>query len=209
MATLDPEATDDYVATAKLFYKLSPYVDFKVIPSGTRLDMFKQEGSCCYLVRSGVCKLYNGADEIFVGTLRVPAIFGIGGGLETASLFIQMQGAAEVATVSTQEFRQLVARLNLWELFSRHLYRMSIRFFMLSSHLSAPTAYASLRLQLLELMREPAELRENITAAQYIQEKTRLSRSSIMKIISQLKQGEFVKMDNGILKEIRHLPLKY
>ncbi|HHQ6724363.1 TPA: hypothetical protein ACSTNG_004201 [Serratia fonticola] len=30
-----------------------------------------------------------------------------------------------------------------------------------------------------------------------------------MKILSQLKQGGFVKLDNGILKEICHLPLKY
>lgn len=80
---------------------------------------------------------------------------------------------------------------------------------MLSSYLNSPTAYEILRFQLLELMSEPVEFRENISAAQYIQQKTRLSRSSIMKILSQLKQGGFVRLENGTLKEICHLPLKY
>lgn len=38
---------------------------------------------------------------------------------------------------------------------------------------------------------------------------TQLSRSTIMKVLAQLKQGGYVKIDNGILKEISHLPLRY
>ncbi|WP_244207820.1 helix-turn-helix domain-containing protein [Rahnella inusitata] len=52
-------------------------------------------------------------------------------------------------------------------------------------------------------------MRENIAAANYIQLKTQLSRSTIMKVLAQLKQGGYVKIDNGILKEISHLPLRY
>lgn len=210
MTTTDQHANDDFAATVELFEQLSPYVTFEVIRPGTRLYLFKEGGPYCYLIRSGVCKLHHGPDEILINTMYIPSIMGVGGILmANSALYIQVHSSAEIATATTQEIRQIIARLNLWELLSRHMYRVTNRFFMLSSYLNAPTAYETLRFQLIELMREPAEFREVISAAQYIQEKTRLSRSSIMKILSQLKQGGFVKLENGILKEICHLPLKY
>lgn len=210
MSTQDQHTADDFAATVELFDQLSPYATFDVVLPGTRLYLFREGVPYCYMIRSGICKLYHGPDEILINTMYIPGIIGIGGVLAAnTALFLQTQTTAEIATISSQEVRQIIARNNLWELLSKHIYRVTNRFFMLSSYLNAPTAYEILRFQLLELMNEPAEFRENISAAQYIQQKTRLSRSSIMKILSQLKQGGFVKLDNGILKEICHLPLKY
>ena len=210
MSIQDHHANDDFAATAELFEKLSPHVTFALVPAGTRLHLFKEGGSYCYLIRSGICKLHHGPDEILINTMYIPGIIGVGGVLAAnRMLFLQTHTSAEIAIANTQEIRQIIARLNLWELLSRHIYRVTNRFFMLSSYLNSPTAYEILRFQLLELMSEPVEFRENISAAQYIQQKTRLSRSSIMKILSQLKQGGFVRLENGTLKEICHLPLKY
>ncbi len=210
MSIPDHPATDDFAATVELFEQLSPHVTFNVVPPGTRLYLFKEGGSYCYLIRSGICKLHHGPDEILINTMYIPGIIGVGGVLAAnRMLFLQTHTSAEIAIANTQEIRQIIARLNLWELLSRHIYRVTNRFFMLSSYLNSPTAYEILRFQLLELMSEPVEFRENISAAQYIQQKTRLSRSSIMKILSQLKQGGFVRLENGTLKEICHLPLKY
>lgn len=210
MSLQDHHATDDFVATVELFEQLSPHVTFNVVPPGTRLYLFKEGRAYCYLIRSGICKLHHWPDEILINTMYIPGIIGVGGVLAAnRMLYLQTHTSAEIAIANTQEIRQIIARHNLWELLSRHIYRVTNRFFMLSSYLNAPTAYEILRFQLIELMREPLEFRENISAAQYIQQKTRLSRSSIMKILSQLKQGGFVTLENGILKEIRHLPLKY
>lgn len=210
MSIPDHPATDDFAATVELFEQLSPHVTFNVVPPGTRLYLFKEGSSYCYLIRSGICKLHHGPDEILINTMYIPSIIGVGGVLAAnRMLFLQTHTSAEIAIANTQEIRQIIARLNLWELLSRHIYRVTNRFFMLSSYLNSPTAYEILRFQLLELMSEPVEFRENISAAQYIQQKTRLSRSSIMKILSQLKQGGFVRLENGTLKEICHLPLKY
>lgn len=210
MSIPDHPATDDFAATVELFEQLSPYVTFDVVLPGTRLYLFKEGNPYCYLLRSGICKLHHGPDEILINTMYVPSIIGVGGVLAAnTALFLQIQTSAVIATATTHEIRQTIARLNLWELLSRHVYRVTNRFFMLSSYLNAPTAYEILRFQLIELMREPLEFRENISAALYIQQKTRLSRSSIMKILAQLKQGGFVTLENGILKEICHLPLKY
>lgn len=201
---------DDIAFTLELFASLSPHVTFETILPGTRLYLFNNNVPCCYLIRRGVCRLHHGADEVLLTTLVVPGIIGIGGVVTAeAGIFIQTQSTCEIAVIDVPQVRLLIERFNLWELLSKHVLRMTNRLLMLSTYLTAPSAYESIRFQLLELMREPAEFREAISAAQYIQKKTRLSRSSIMKILAQLKQGGYVKLEGGILQEICHLPLKY
>ncbi|MGQ4695155.1 helix-turn-helix domain-containing protein [Enterobacter asburiae] len=42
-----------------------------------------------------------------------------------------------------------------------------------------------------------------------MQEKTHLSRSRVMKILSDLKAGDYIEIDRGILKKINRLPDNY
>ncbi|SQI91360.1 cyclic nucleotide-binding domain-containing protein [Klebsiella oxytoca] len=59
-------------------------------------------------------------------------------------------------------------------------------------------------------MQESAEIRQSITAANYIQSRTFLSRSSIMKILAELKKGSYITTERGILLQIKQgIPLKY
>ena len=58
-------------------------------------------------------------------------------------------------------------------------------------------------------MNENEDLRLLTNACDYIQEKTLLSRSGIMKILSDLKQGGHIVIERGILLEIKKLPEKY
>ena len=58
-------------------------------------------------------------------------------------------------------------------------------------------------------MQEPADLRQSNSAAKYILERTRLSRSTVMKMLSQLKQGGYIDIEDGVLKAVHRLPDKY
>lgn len=59
-------------------------------------------------------------------------------------------------------------------------------------------------------MREADELRLHTTAANYIQSRSFLSRSSIMKILADLKKGGYIITERGVLQEIqKNIPLKY
>ncbi|EPV2476642.1 helix-turn-helix domain-containing protein [Enterobacter asburiae] len=67
--------------------------------------------------------------------------------------------------------------------------------------LSTPNSYESIRHQLIELMAKPSEIRELITAENYIRCKTRMSRSSIMRILSDLKQVVILRLKEGFYVE--------
>lgn len=71
------------------------------------------------------------------------------------------------------------------------------------------SSYEIIRLQLLELMQEPERLRLNVTAANYIQNRTYLSRSGIMRILSQLRDAQCITLQRGVLLEVHSLPPKF
>lgn len=197
-------------ASAMLLEKLSPYLNFLLIPPGKRLYIRIDGQPQCYFIRKGWCSLYHHADEVLIGTCSLPGIIGIGGAIpEDAKMYIKTQVESEIAIAAFDDMQAIIENLGLWEDLSKHIARLTNLLYLKNVQLTAPTSYEILRFQLLELIKEPAEIRENIAAANYIQLKTQLSRSTIMKVLAQLKQGGYVKIDNGILKEISHLPLRY
>lgn len=80
-------------------------------------------------------------------------------------------------------------RKDLWESLAHLLIYTAGRVYDHCTRISAPSSYAIIRSQLYELMQESAEIRQSITAANYIQSRTFLSRSSIMKILAELKKA--------------------
>lgn len=74
--------------------------------------------------------------------------------------------------------------------------------------LSSPSAYNIVRLQLYELIAKPDSILSSITAENYIRSKTRLSRSSLMRILSELKNDGYIVIDRGVLKRIIRLPVQ-
>ncbi|UJD92230.1 cAMP-binding protein (plasmid) [Rahnella aquatilis] len=210
MVTENGTGKDLSQATAELFAKLIPYLHFRTVPAGSRFYLYENGEYYCYFIRKGWFKIFHNDEPVLIGTLSVPGIIGIGGALPPdARMFIQAQDESEIAVSTVPEMHDLIERMDLWEPMTKHFLRMTNKLYVKSTLLTAPTSYEILRHQLMELMNEPPEIRENIPAAHYIQLKTHLSRSTIMKVLSQLKLGGYVRLDNGILKEVIRLPLKY
>lgn len=210
MINIHHDHSKDIYATVELVEKLTPFVTFITAPPDTRFYLYINGHSYCYLVRSGICKVYHRNDELLLGTLLVPGIIGISAILPVeAGLFIQTHSTSEIATISTVQVRQLIADNNLWKLLASHVSRVTTRLYTINTYFNVSSAYEITRIQLLELMSEPPEYKNNVSAAHYVQQKTSLSRSSIMKILAQLKKGGYIRIENGILMEIYHLPLKY
>ena len=210
MVTESDKGKDLSRATSELLAELIPYLQFRTVPAGSRFYLYENGEFHCYFIRKGWFKTFHNDEPVLIGVISVPGIIGIGGAVPAdAKMFIQAQDEGEIARATVAEMHALIERLDLWEALTKHLLRMTNKLYVKSTLLTAPTSYEILRHQLMELMNEPPEIRENIPAAHYIQLKTHLSRSTIMKVLSQLKLGGYLRLDNGILKEVIRLPLKY
>lgn len=71
------------------------------------------------------------------------------------------------------------------------------------------TTYELIKQNLMSLMAEKDELRMMVNACDYIMDKTHISRSRVMKILSDLKTGDYIVIERGVLIKINKLPETY
>jgi len=197
-------------ATFDLIDVLSPYVTFDKIPAFSRLYYAVDGVKMCYVIRSGIIKVRRDLDGLVMASLPTPNIAGISELLPNSSgLFLELQSEGEIATLTTTRAQQLIAETNSWELLAKHITKVTTNLFNNNIIMTAPTTYEVVKFHLIMLMREPVSVRETTSAVKYILERTRLSRSTVMKMLAQLKQGGYIQLDDGILVALNHLPARY
>lgn len=113
-----------------------------------------------------------------------------------------------VGKIPLEVVQNAIQEHNLWKPLSQHMMFLFERLYISGEQLSAPTASEIVYTQLNELMCEDPDIRQQITAERYIRDKTELSRSRIMGILSELKKDGHIETQKGILVNIRELPAK-
>lgn len=182
-----------------------PFSQSKQYPPRIRLSLHHKGEALCLLILEGLITVHRETDGLAVATLPAPQVLGLG----RLDIYIETLQPCKIAMLSVNDAHKVIKDNNLWENVAHYLLLASARLYTHGKQLSAPTAYEIICHQLRELLQEPNEIRTNKTAEQYIREKTHLSRSRIMKILSELKTGEYIVLHRGHLLEINHLPLRY
>ncbi|XQS14814.1 helix-turn-helix domain-containing protein [Citrobacter telavivensis] len=164
----------------------------------------------CYLIIRGNGTLHRTRDDRLMGTVAAPALLGLANlyRLETDA-YIKTQVPCDIAILRMADVHAIICANHLWEPVAKHMMVVAGKLFSSHEQLTAPSAYQIVRAQLYELLNENPGIRENITAAQYIRDKSHLSRSGIMRILAALKEGGFIELDRGVLKNIIKLPEKF
>ena len=69
--------------------------------------------------------------------------------------------------------------------------------------------YAFIRALLIDLDQSNDAVKESITVASYIIKRSGLSRSYVMLVLSELRKGSYIHMENGKLTGINSLPERF
>lgn len=128
---------------------------------------------------------------------------------QTENLYVRVNENAVMSRLPLERFNLLIESFGLWESLCKLVIYTASRVYEHCTLISQMSSYEIIRFQLLELMNESERIRSNITAANYIQSRTYLSRSGIMRILADLRDAGCVELKRGILISINHLPLKY
>ncbi|POU74399.1 cyclic nucleotide-binding protein [Leclercia sp. LSNIH6] len=193
----------------KLIAHLRPFTETVTINKGDVVHYYDGEIRQCWLLLSGSVALHRRGDGVVLNSESGPFLIGVSSQLCSEHLYARALEDVEVAPMPLTLFNQIVANEGLWEPFSRLLIYTVSRIYEHCSQISQMSAYDIIRLQLVELLQEPDSVRLNTTAAAYIKSRTYLSRSGIMRILSELRTGGYIAMQRGVLIDIHHLPLKY
>lgn len=164
----------------------------------------------CYLILKGSCTVHRNSDDRVMSTVTSPALVGLSNlvQLETEG-YIKTLTSSDIAILDMITAHEIISSNQLWEPVAKHMMVIAGKLFQSGEQLTAPNSYDIVRAQLNELMNESPNVRENTTAEYYIREKTQLSRSGIMRILSQLKKGGFIEINRGVLNNIIYLPKKF
>lgn len=163
-----------------------------------------------YIILSGVVGFRRSSDDLSVYHLEGQFIAGI------TTLFYdfdQFYGVAcsdvQVRVIDKKTFIQLVDQHNAWAELSKILSWFICVLSKRDERLVAHNAYTVIREFLLEIHQLITLYGTDINIYDYIQEYTHLARSTIVKILSELKKGEYIVVNKGRLLQLNSLPEKY
>lgn len=182
---------------------LRPYSQEKKVGSRRNL-LFNISGTLyCYLIFEGLFAVHRLSDNRMLGTVRQPTILGMSGLITGhTQIYLKALTPTVVGQIPTELFYQVLQEKNLWESLSKHLIYIADRMFISNEQSTAPNAFDAVWLQLKELMQEDVRIRKQITAERYIRDKTNLSRSRIMHILSALREEGRIEIKRGVLLSV-------
>lgn len=116
-----------------------------------------------------------------------------------------------IDSIPQVEFKRILTENNLWQDMAEITASRLQAFAMRAMTAGMQTSYEIIRSYLIYLETETTHnLKERYTVIRFMQTFTRLSRSMILRVLSELKSGEFIELDNGKLVRIcRPLPERF
>ncbi|MBF7981207.1 MULTISPECIES: helix-turn-helix domain-containing protein [Rahnella] len=190
---------------------MSPWLEYKTYAAGHRFTRSVKEQSKCYIVRTGAVSIHRQPDDILIDYIPAPTIRGIipiPDDFESLYV-IKIFEEAEIAIIDIDVFDILLSELNLWEPFARHMQLLASLAPEVIFRLNSRRIYEAVRMQLYELMAKPESIREQIIVENFIRAKVQASRSAVMHILSELRKGEYVVIENGVLKSVNSIPERF
>ena len=179
----------------------------KVVPRKRMTWTYKHQPQL-YLFLAGELSILRASDGLLIVTVYDPHLFGIAemiqpvrGHLlraETESTILRVDAKTAMDT-----FRQHGVMEDVVSLLSYHTAYLFYR----DALVVQQKTYSVIRNHLQEMSQLPEETRMRVSILDYIQERTHLSRSSVLNVLSALKNGHYIEFKrDGHLTELNTLP---
>ncbi|EMX8898053.1 MULTISPECIES: helix-turn-helix domain-containing protein [Enterobacter] len=201
---------DPSSATNLLIDYLQHGSDLKKVLPRRRLNFVVGNERLCYVLLKGRVMIHRSNHDLAMATVQGPAVIGLSNLHQTQMRgYIKTFNNCDIVILKMEFVNETVKRHNLWEPLAYHLMSLAGKLFHSYEDLTGPSAYDIVIAQLYALSNEEPSFRLSVTAESYIRDKTHLSRSGVMRILSALKEGGYIDMQRGVLLNIIKLPEKF
>ncbi|CAI1709062.1 helix-turn-helix domain-containing protein [Serratia fonticola] len=177
---------------------------------GQRFPLSVNDQKMCFSLVQGECEFKRRKDGLLFGMVKAPMIIGISKlVIEPDNIIIQATTPIEYMHLPLDDFLSHIETHNQWKPLTYILMYLSARSNEYTQLNTALSSYELICNCLYALIDEDFETRATVSAVQYIIERTQLSRSGIMKTLSELNTGGYIVIKRGLLIKINKLPSKY
>lgn len=194
----------------KLIKEISDQTQHRSCGPRTVIPTHRNQEPLTVLIHQGVVGLVRSSDGLLMGNVIAPSIIGVNLINDNVkNMIVKARTNVIYETVSQSDFEKVIREKSLWESVAYVVMQGNRR--LVENHLllTGVSSYTAIKNSLLQLIDEPDDVRYLVTACDYIQDRTLLSRSAVMKVLSQLKHGGYIELKRGILLAINKLPEKY
>lgn len=205
-----------YAAIDAIFSALRPFGQPFVLQAGEEMQLNLECGNRIVLLEDGVFSYCRSDDRMLVTSEFAPSLMGLTDSYGITydvparpEHFLVAETLTRGCAVSLADFVRIVGECDLWHDVARFLaYRlmvMSVR----DRELVGVDSYLKVRTLLIEIWSYSEEYRRSINVLNFIQRRTGISRSRTLKLLSELKKGGYINIDNGRLLSVQKLPVAY
>lgn len=163
-----------------------------------------------YVILTGVVSLLR-EEKVLIGMLQAPAIIGLAGCIIPNSIEYSLMTVSPCAGyyLPAQRVLELIEDRHLWRDAFYWLTWQNRIMELRDYHLIGNNGYKKICATLTSMMAWGEALRLQIGVINYVQQKTQVSRSVVADILSALRKGGYIEMQNGKLLSINRLPELY
>ncbi|EHG7581970.1 MULTISPECIES: helix-turn-helix domain-containing protein [Citrobacter] len=206
MLVLPPVRPEESIA--RLTAIIEPVAEKLTVAPRKRMTWTYKGRQQMYLLLEGELSILRASDGLLIVTVYEPHLFGIAEMIQpTQGHILRAESVSTVLRVDAQLAAARFRQEGVWEdvaaLLSYHTAYLIYR----DAQIVQQRTYSVIRNHLHEMILLPEETRMRTTILDYIQDRTLLSRSSILNVLSALKQGKYITFKRGgYLLELGHLP---
>lgn len=182
----------------------------KVVPR-KRMTWTHKNQPQLYLFLKGELSILRASDGLLIVTVYDPHLFGIAEMIQPVrGHMLRAETESTILRVDAKTAMDVFRQHGVWEdavaLLSYHTAYLFYR----DALLVQQKTYSVIRDHLQEMSQLPEETRMRISILDYIQERTHLSRSSVLNVLSALKNGDYIEFKRGgYLVKLNKLPERF
>lgn len=172
--------------------------------------------SALVLMTNGIYSYCHAESNLYIATGFSPGIIGLVDGYslyynieERPQHYIVAETMCEGYLVPIENFLKCAEEFELWHDISRILAHRLMVMSAREGEIVGVNSYTTVRALLSELWMYPEDYRNQINVEKFIQRRSGLSRSQIMRVLSDLKKGDYLDIVMGKLINLGKLPHSY
>lgn len=198
-------------AINRLLDALEPYATPVNAVARKKLNWNYKGKQQMWLFKEGEVSILRASDGLLMITVYEGHIFGVAEILQPMQgHLLRVETESVLLRIDAEEAIRIIGELNLWAdataLLAYHTAYLAYR----DALVLQQRTYAVIRNHLMEMILLPEEMRMRISILDYIQDRTHLSRSSVLNVLSALKKGKYIQfIRGGYLQHIESLPEKF
>ncbi|EMY7928929.1 helix-turn-helix domain-containing protein [Klebsiella aerogenes] len=182
------------------------------VEKGITISLLADQKPVCILIHSGIVGLYRRQGRMLMGMMEGPDIAGASSlfpeitPLPGPSIYLLSMSPVIYEVVSIQDVHKRVTEAGLWREMSLHLCYVLSETLVILRQLAGLSAEHLVVQSIRRFALLPIDFREQTRLVDYVQERTQLSRSAIMRTLKHLRDKQDIEINRGFLVKINRLP---